>query len=290
MILNGYPSSVAAEKQKDAVDWVAGSVTGTGYGTAEPSGNRTLDRIQAIRSAEISAYRALSEVINGVRIDSEKTMQDVMKDSVTKSRVEGLIRGAEKVSVDVKWEGEIPMATVVMKVCLNSNSRKCISEQSVVTALLNEDSPKAYAPKIDDFQPNISGTSVPKQGPPSTAYDSTRPVTGLILQLSPLVTFERSIFPVIVTIGEEGKKLCVYSAKNVKPEVIRTFGVIRYADTVEDALKDSRLGNNAMVIDVSSVTRENQFVIGTEGARLIRESTRYGNDYLADAKVVIAGK
>jgi hypothetical protein len=43
-------------------------------------------------------------------------------------------------------------------------------------------------------------------------------------------------------------------------------------------LKDSRLGNNAMVIDVSSVTRDNNFVIGTEGVRLIRESTRYGNE------------
>ena len=159
-----------------------------------------------------------------------------------------------------------------------------------MTAILNEDGPKAYAPKIDDFQPNISGTSVRKQGPFSIVYDSTRPVTGLILRLSPLVAFERSIFPVIVTIGEEGKKLCVYSAKTVKPEVIRTFGVVRYADTVEDALKDSRLGNNAMVIEGSSVMRDNNFVIGTEGARLIRESTRYGNDFLADAKVAIAGK
>lgn len=290
MVLNGYSSSLAADKHKGAVDWVAGSITGTGYGTAEPSGNRTLDRIQAIRAAEISAYRALSEVINGVRIDSKKTIQDVMKDSVTKSNVEGLIRGAEKVSIDVKWEGEIPLATVVMKVCLNMDSRKCISEQSVMTALLNENSPKAYTPNIDDFQPSISETSVKKKGAPWIVYDSTRPVTGVILQLSPLVAFERSIFPVIVTIGEEGKILCVYSAKNVKPDIIRTFGVVRYADTVEDALKDSRLGNNAMVIDVSSVTGENHFVIGTEGARLIRESTRYGNDYLADAKVVIAGK
>ena len=195
MVLNGYPSSAAAEKQKGAVDWVAGSISGTGYGTANPSGNRTLDRIQAIRSAEIYAYRALSEVINGVRIDSEKTMQDVMKDSVTKSNVEGLIRGAEKVRVDVKWDGEIPMATVVIKVCLNSNSRKCISEQSVMTAILNENGPKAYAPKIDDFQPNISGTSVRKQGPPSIVYDSSRPVTGLIFQLSPLVVFEDQTSP-----------------------------------------------------------------------------------------------
>jgi hypothetical protein len=45
-----------------------------------------------------------------------------------------------------------------------------------------------------------------------------------------------------------------------------------------------------MIVPVTSVTKENMIIIGIDAARLIRETTSHGNDYLKNAKVAIANK
>jgi hypothetical protein len=45
-----------------------------------------------------------------------------------------------------------------------------------------------------------------------------------------------------------------------------------------------------MIVPVSDVTKENMIMIGFGAARLIRETTSHGNDYLKNAKVIIAAK
>jgi len=45
-----------------------------------------------------------------------------------------------------------------------------------------------------------------------------------------------------------------------------------------------------MIIPVSQITRENMIVIAFDAARMIVETTRHGNDYLKQAKVIIAAK
>jgi len=45
-----------------------------------------------------------------------------------------------------------------------------------------------------------------------------------------------------------------------------------------------------MIIPVSRVTQENMLVIGFDAARMIVETTCHGNNYLKDAKVIIAAK
>jgi len=43
-----------------------------------------------------------------------------------------------------------------------------------------------------------------------------------------------------------------------------------------------------MIIPASRITNENMIVVKGEAARLIKETTSHGNDYLSEAKVVIA--
>jgi hypothetical protein len=273
---------------RGGIDWIGGFISGTGFGTAAPSGNRTMDRIQAMRAAEIGAYRALSETINGVRIDTEKTMHDVMADSLTKSRVEGLIRGAEKVSSELTWEGDTPQAMVELRVCINSNAPQCKSQQSI-TSVLSEKEIMSGA-TLEEFQAHSSMAPFFELPLPTATHNPQKPVTGLVLQLSQRGNYERSLFPVVVTLGEENIPLRVYSAKRVKPDVIRTFGVVRYTDSVESAIKDERIGENPVVVKVAFVEKNCIYFIDKFNAKLIEESTRYGNDYLSDAKVIIAEK
>ena len=79
-------------------------------------------------------------------------------------------------------------------------------------------------------------------------------------------------------------------SRSVEPQIIRTYGVVRYADSVEQAKQNPHLGNNVMIVPVSGVTKENMIVIGFDVARIIRETTSHGNDYLKNAKVIIAAK
>jgi hypothetical protein len=95
----------------------------------------------------------------------------------------------------------------------------------------------------------------------------------------------------VVVAEELGDSLVtVYSAKCVSPSVIRTYGTVRYVDSLDQARNNPRLGDNAMIIPASRITKENMIVVKGEAARLIKETTSHGNDYLSEAKVVISAR
>jgi len=275
-----------------AVDWVGGFIEGVGYGTARPTGNRPGDRLKAIRAAEVLAQRALAETIHGVRIDGETSVGDDVKRYVLESRVQGLIRGARKVKETVDWDGNTPSATVTLRVCLVADAPECRNSPTLVGILpAGERHEPSYVPAVSFGEGPASGNgagevfSVEKE----VSYDSSSPVTGLVLDLKAW-GHVRELFPVVAAFGEKGSLQTVFSAKRVLPKVIRTYGVARYADSVPQARKVERVGKNPLVVPVAEVTPENMLIVHREAARVIRETTRYGNDYLSEAKVVIAGK
>ncbi len=271
------------------VNWVEGYISAVGQGTATPSGNRVKDQLRAVRAATILAQRALLETVKELKIDSQTKVQNKMvQEDVIKTRIEGTIQGAEIAKQDVRWEGETPVATVQMRICV-SGIGACKSEKSIVNALaLSQKDEPALAPKqrLNDIVPK-QDTALPKTQ--DIIYDTTKPVTGIIFNLQG-VFFERVILPVVITTDAENKPFTVYSVKSVDPPVIRTYGVVRYADSVEQARQNPHLGNNVIIVPVSDVTKENMIVIGFGAARLIRETTSHGNDYLKNANVIIVAK
>lgn len=292
------------ERLKGEINWVGGYVSGIGYGTATPSGNKAKDRIRVLRAAEVTAQRALVEMIKGVRVDSETIVENMMlKDDVIRTRVEGVIKGAQIVKTDVQWEEGTPVAMVEMRVCMTANAPECRSPNSLMGILPVEHKKEpVHAPaqnftlkplppetekKDEAAKPEVQAAESRK--PAIISYDSTKPVTGIVINLEGKY-FERELLPIVVTEGEGGAYLTVYSAKNVKPHVIRTYGVVRYADSTEQAKKISYIGDNALIIVATGVTKENMIVIPIEDAHSIRETTMHGNDYLNDAKVIISTK
>jgi len=120
-------------------------------------------------------------------------------------------------------------------------------------------------------------------------YDSSQPVTGIVFSLEGRI-FDRVLLPVIVAEELGDSLVTVYSAKRVNPSVIRSYGTVRYADNVEQARSNPRMGSNAMIIPASRITKENMIVVKGEAARLIKETTSHNNDYLSEAKVVISAQ
>jgi hypothetical protein len=281
--------TIGQEKREGKINWVDGYISATGEGTATPSGNKAKDQLRAVRAATILAQRALLETVKELRIDSETKVENKMvKEDVINTRIEGTIQGAEIVKQNVRWEGETPIATVEMRICL-SGIGACKSEKSIVNALdLDQKSEQTNAPsqRLNDI---VVKQETIVQKVQDIAYDSSRPVTGIIFNLQGLF-FERVILPVVITIGDGNKPFTVYSVKSVEPQVIRTYGVVRYADSVEQARQNPHLGDNVIIVPVSGITKENMILIGFDAAHLIRETTIHGNDYLKTAKVTIAAK
>ena len=277
------------EKKSGQINWVEGYISARGEGTATPSGNRMKDQLRAVRAATILAQRALLEITKDLRINSETKVENRMvKDDVINSRIEGTIRGSEIVKQDVRWEGETPIATVEVRICL-SGLGGCKSEKSIISALdLDQKSEQTNAPsqRLNDIVINQETVAQKVQ---DVIYDSSRPVTGIIFNLKGL-SFERVILPVMITIGDGNKLFTVYSVKSVEPRVIRTYGVVRYADSVEQARQNPHLGDNVIIVPVSGITKENMIMIELDVARVIRETISHGNDYLKAAKVMIAAR
>jgi hypothetical protein len=279
----------AQEKKPGQINWVEGYISAVGEGTATPSGNKMKDQLKAVRAATLMAQRALLETVRGVRIDSQTKVENRMvQEDAINTRIEGTILGAEIVKQNVRWEGDTPAATVELRICL-SGVGGCKSEKSLISTLnLDQKSEQTNAPSqgLNDI---VAKQETIAQKVQDISYDSSRAVTGIILNLQGLF-FERVILPVVITIDNGNKPFTVYSVKSVEPQVIRTYGVIRYADSVEQARQNPYLGDNTIIVPITGVTKENMIVIGMDAARIIRETTSHGNDYLKNAKVTIAVK
>ena len=279
----------AQEKGAGQINWMEGYISAVGKGTSTPSGNRMKDQLRAIRAATLMAQRALLETVKGVRIDSQTKVENRMvQEDLINTRIEGTVEGAEIVKQNVRWEGDTPIATVELRICL-SGVGACSPEKSIISTLnLDQKDEPAHVPqqRLNDIA-SKQETTTPKIQ--DIIYDSSKPVTGIIFNLQGLY-FEREILPVVITMNERNTPFTVYSVKSVDPQIIRTYGVVRYADSIEQAKQNPHLGDNIMIVPVSRVTGENMIVIGFNAARIIRETTSHGNDYLKTAKVMIAAR
>ncbi|HOI72993.1 MAG TPA: hypothetical protein PLO63_02490 [Syntrophales bacterium] len=296
-----FPADLIAQSAGTGeINWVQGYISVTGQGAAV-RGSLAQARPLARRAAVSDAQRNLLEIIKGVKIDSTTTVENfIVASDVIRSHVNGVVKGAHVVKGSEKYEpqpdGSV-LVTLEMRVCITGNCGA--SRSSLVQALgIDRIKPPAYvpppAPPLPIPAPPAAAPPAPPASapPPKPAYtcDLTKSVTGLVINLEGL-PFERVLLPVIVV--EEGQTglFTVYSAKNVKPAVVRTFGVVRYADSVDHALKGNpQIGTNVLVVPASSITKENMIVIKSNDRRVIFETTCHGNDYLADAKVVIANQ
>jgi hypothetical protein len=285
---------------KGSVNWTDGYIDGVGYGTAQPSGNKGKDRIKARRVAEVTAQRTLLETIKGVKIDSMTTVENSMlAEDVIKTRVEGIVKGAHIIDEKLEWDGNAPTAMVKMRICMLGGPSEC-KGPSLVNALDLEKKPEppfvpqkvlllVAPPQPPQETPAVITSPPPVQPVNVYPFDSSKPVTGVVFVLEGRY-FEKSLMPVVITYSAQDGPVTVYSAKIVKPAVIRTYGAVRYADTVDNALTISQVGKNVLVIPATDITKENMIVIKAQDAVKIKDTLAHGNDYLSDAKVVISGR
>jgi hypothetical protein len=78
-------------------------ITATGYAViaVQPSDDPAQRRLLAIRASKLDAYRTLAEQVYGQYVDSQTTIGDmVLRNESFRSKVEGVVYGAEIESID----------------------------------------------------------------------------------------------------------------------------------------------------------------------------------------------
>jgi hypothetical protein len=86
----------------DENSFYGGLIEATGYSVIQAhAGTEPQQRLMAIKSARLDAFRQLAEVVYGAYIDSSTTVSDlVIENDSFRSRVEGVIYGAELIKIE----------------------------------------------------------------------------------------------------------------------------------------------------------------------------------------------
>ncbi|MBN1339563.1 MAG: hypothetical protein JXA03_09575 [Bacteroidales bacterium] len=113
---------VVEEKTNGSVNWTQQYVEARGESVIDTIRfkNKGQARAMAIRGAVVVAQRNLLEIINGVRVHGETTVENMIAtEDIIYTRVDGLIKGAEMVGEPYEEWG---MMVVIMKVPLYQNN------------------------------------------------------------------------------------------------------------------------------------------------------------------------
>ena len=97
----------AAPDYTEGVNWTQKVITVTGEGLSSPDAiNETQAKGLASKAARADAYRKLAEVINGVQVDSETTVEKMLTTrDVIKTRVSATIKGAQVIDETFSSDG-----------------------------------------------------------------------------------------------------------------------------------------------------------------------------------------
>ncbi len=105
------PGDAVETMGQGSINWTSGQIYATGIGAppANPA-NAAQARAMAVRAAQVVALRNLLEIIKGVRVDSDTVIENfVAKSDSIRTRVEGIVRGAQIIKTVYLTDGSVEM-------------------------------------------------------------------------------------------------------------------------------------------------------------------------------------
>ena len=223
------PGAVVEEGEFGAVNYSQRMVQATGIGSINPNAASVgAARAGAITAARMDAYRRLLEMVMGVCVTSETTVQNSMVgNDVITTQVNGMVRGARQIGdakylsdTSVEITMEVPMSGI-MEILL----------PAVPTQPTGSPSPTTASPAAPDAVPAIT-TEIPGQ-----------PVTGVIIDARGL-GIRPSISPQILS--DDG--MVLYGPGKYPRDFAVAQGVVGYHKDIDAAKQDSRVAGNPLTI------------------------------------------
>lgn len=257
---------------ENTADWEDGIITAEGFGAAPANArNPGQARAMARRAAIVDAYRNLGEFTNGVRVDSETVVQDMIVESdAIKTKMSALIKGAVVVAENANPDGSYQ---VTMKIPLYGTDNSLASVVLPETTII-EPFPKPILPVVPvDTIP----TTEPPKVPSLPTFNGT--YTGLVVDCRGL-GLNCVMSPVIL---DEANRP-IYGHKNLDYEKVIKDGMVSYSKDGSNNM--SRAGTNPLVVKATRVEGHNANpVISQQDAnRVLAENTTSG--FLSHCAVV----
>ena len=223
---------VGVDAVKSVVDWTKGSssdITTIGIGMPGSKG-----MAMARRGAVMDAQRNLLEIIKGVSVNSESTMEDLYVTSdIVKTRVEGVLKGAQIVDEGQNADGSY---FVKMRVPLYGSTGSLAS--AALPAIRPETEKPVPLPVVT--APTISKEEV--KAVQSANY------TGVVVDASSL-----GLAPTFSPIIFDTNGRAVYGISNIESSVAINSGMVGYANSLANATSGSRAGANPLVVTAVEV-------------------------------------
>ncbi len=262
------------------IDWTRGVVRATGIGAPNPNMPPSAQRAGAIEAAKRVALRNLLEMVKGVYVNSQTTVENAMVTSdMIRTRVEGLVRNFRVVDTrymstgDVELDVEVPLSSFY-DVFLPPETGQAVQQLVCPTC----------------GQPWPKGKPYPFPRPQNPVQPGAPAGTTANLVYSGLVVDARglgvrpALAPKIV--DEQGNE--VYGTGYVSREYAIQVGVVGYEKVLDRAKTNERVAPNPLVIKGLKATGANHtdVVITNQDAQTIRVAAANLN-FLDQCKVMI---
>jgi hypothetical protein len=240
-----------------SVDWSNQMIRATGIGAANPNLPLAAQRSGAIRSAKLDAYRNLLEIVKGVNLTSETTVENAMLLSdIIKTRVDGVLRGARMVGEprymstgDVEVEVEVPLTGVISDAVLPQD----FGGGSFLTGGVQL-CPTCGQPWPAGKPVPAGATLIQSGGQTSGAPMTTGgTVTGLIVDASGL-GLRPAMAPKVL--DEQGNE--IYGSKFVSREYAVDIGMVGYDKNLDKAKQNERVADTPLVVKAVKTTGPNK--------------------------------
>ena len=234
------------------VDYSVGIITGYGAGIAPPTAISPAHAKLLAREAAIAmAQRDLAATINGVQVDAETTVENMMTTNATvRTRVTGLLRGARV--VEERYENGACYVTMEIPIFGPSNSLASTVIERPATVERFPEPIQTVEPSIPNVDVHVSISGNPIQPPtiqpkqPNAAYGS---FTGLIVDCRGL-GLKSVMSPVI----KNANGTPIYGYKNLDFDKVISEGMAQYAESFDEA---TRAGRNPIVVKAISLDNHN---------------------------------
>ena len=262
------------QNEKASINWDKGSesdVEAIGIGLP-PENMGARGNVLARRAAVVDAQRNLAEMIQGVQIDSDTVMENlVISSDVVRTKVSALVRGARIIDEGMNEDGSY---FVKMRVPMYGVTN------SIATAVLPELRGNAEAEPL----PEVTESTLSEQDMKdvrSAAY------TGIVINAEGM-GLEPTFSPVIYDVNGR----IVYGIRNLDYDKAISQGMVAYSSSLEAATHGNRAGNNPLVVNAigvrggkNSVNKVN-VVVSVEDADRILLACESSSDILQRSAVV----
>jgi hypothetical protein len=219
-------------------DWQNGKITAVGIGV-EPTNaiSKAQGTAMARRAAIVDAYRNLAEYVEGVKIDSETTVENsmVLNDTI-RTKVSALVKNARVISEKVNTDGSY-IVTVEMPIYGSMSLASAVFDYKQNNPVVPFPNPSAQPPVPARQQPGQSVQQQPLyQG---NAY------TGLVIDCRGL-----GLEPVMSPVVYNDKNVAIYGHQNLDTKKIIAMGMASYENEIP---VNGRAGTKPLIVKAVSL-------------------------------------